>query len=138
MVSVPLISLGKYSSQIEGVHHMHEKSEHGRHLRHRKETRGLSGGSDRVAMRKIPRMLKKHSFSGSQEEKEGNLYTNTHTHKHEVTHLSKSKQRLSDSPFTVQQIKGLKMKYKVIDVTICHTLNEIITTSSKQTRSQQH
>ena len=52
MVSVPLISLEKYSNETGGVHHMDEKSECGRHIRHRKETRGLSVGSDGVDTRK--------------------------------------------------------------------------------------
>lgn len=54
---------------------MDEKSEcgrHIRHIRHRKETRGLSVGSDRVDTRKISGMLRKHSFPGSQREEEGN------------------------------------------------------------------
>lgn len=71
----PLISLFKYSSQIVGVHHMLEKSECGRHIRHRKETRGLSVGSNGVDMRKIPGMLKKHSFTGLKTEEEGNKNT---------------------------------------------------------------
>lgn len=55
-----------------------KKSECGRHVGHRKETRGLSVGSDGVDMRKISGMLRKHRFPGSQTEEEGNksIHTN--------------------------------------------------------------
>lgn len=57
---------------------MDEISECGRHIRYRKEARGLSVGSDRVDMRKIPGMLRKHGFPGSQTEEEGNKGMETH------------------------------------------------------------
>lgn len=85
----PLISLLKYSSEIGGVHHMHDNSECARRIRHRKETSGLSVGSDRVDPRKIPGMLRKHGFPSSQTEEGGRKqahsrsmesYTPTHTH----------------------------------------------------------
>lgn len=87
VVSSPLFSLEKYSSETGGVDHMHRKSECGRHIRHRNETSGLSVGSDRVDTRKIPGMLRKHGSPGSQTEEEGNkgirrawkpTYTNSH------------------------------------------------------------
>lgn len=86
----PLISLLKYSSEIEGVHHMHDKSECARRIRHRKETSGLSVGSDRVDTRKIPGMLRKHGFPGSQTEEAGNkrihgAWKATHQLKHTHT-----------------------------------------------------
>lgn len=71
MAIIPLISLGKYPFETGGLHHMNEKSECARRIRHRKETTGLSVGSNRVDMRKIPGMLRKHSLPRLQTE-EGN------------------------------------------------------------------
>lgn len=51
---------------------MHGNGECGGHIRHTKETRGLSAGSNEVDTRKIPGMLRKHRFPGSQTEEEGN------------------------------------------------------------------
>lgn len=51
---------------IVGVHNTGEKIDCGRHIGHRKETRGLSVGSDRVDTTKIPGMQRKHGFPGSQ------------------------------------------------------------------------
>lgn len=119
MVSFPLFSLEKYSGEIGGVHHMHGKSECWRHIRHRKETRGLSVGSDRVDTRKIPGMLRKHSFPGSQTEEEGNKSMETYIPTHsQVTdpQLSKSIQRLLESSLTVQQIQLLM---------ICHSKTKL-------------
>lgn len=91
-----LISLGKYSNGIGRVHH-HQKSERGRHIRHREETRGFSVGSDRVDRKKMPGMLRKHSFQGSQTDEEGNksIYgawrpTPTHTRRTQVVRVNHS------------------------------------------------
>lgn len=79
VVSLPLISLGKHSFSIGEGHHMVEKMKCGGHIRHRKETIGSSVGSDRVDMRKMPGMLRKHNFTGSHTEKEGNRAFIEHT-----------------------------------------------------------
>lgn len=103
MSPLPLISLEKYAFETGGGRHHHrlvEKIKCGRHTGFRTETMGLSVGSNRIDMRKIPGMLRKHSFPGSQRKEEGHrvfrdprgLYSISHTHGNmtKPPHISKS------------------------------------------------
>lgn len=138
----PLISLLKYSSEIGGVHHVRDKSECAGHIRHRKETRGLSVGSDRVDTRKIPGMLRKHGFPGLQTEEEGNksihgawkpIYQLSHTHTH-TGGIKPQQQSVPDQykPFSEststtqrQQIQHTWLNKKLLMMTVRPHSNEL-------------
>lgn len=78
--------------------------------------KGLSVGSDRVDMTKIPGMLRKHSFPGSQTEEEGNksfhgawksiyhlIHKGVTSHRPTTLQISLKTTR---TPSTVQQIQA--------------------------------
>lgn len=129
MAIIPLISLGKYSFEIRGVHHKYEKSECGGHIRHRKETTGLSVGRNRVDTRKIPGMLRKHSFPVPQTEEGNKNICTAWKLIHQLTHTGGNKTHNSANQYKDHQNAHLKCnKTKlvikndvILNVTICHS-----------------
>lgn len=117
MAIIPLISLGKYPFETGGVHHVNEKSECARRIRHRKETTGLSVGSNRVDMRKIPGMLRKHSLPRLQTGRKQPYLSSMETNKTERQTRGGSKSK----PQLYKSIIGISTCSTRNNITICHS-----------------